>query len=111
MHLVNAKDRHRVLLLSGIAALFAAISSTTSLGNASIYDSALPSELLLGTLGFDVMSLVVSLALFGCLLALERGHDRYWLPWIGLQAICSMPMPSSHSGSSTHRCISSTSRS
>ncbi|HEU4994563.1 MAG TPA: hypothetical protein VFT29_07070 [Gemmatimonadaceae bacterium] len=85
MHLVDRKHRRLVLLLSGASAALAAISSALSLFNIDIYREALPPDLLFGTIGFDVMSLATSLAMLGCVLALHRGRDRFWLTWIGLQ--------------------------
>ncbi len=83
--LVDRKSRSRIFLLSGASALCAAVSSATTLSDVSIYEGRVAPELLLGTLGFDVMSLMVALALAACLVALARGAERYWLAWIGLQ--------------------------
>jgi hypothetical protein len=83
--LVERKSRRRIFLLSSLSATCAAISSIVTFLDLSIYDDALPSDLLVGTLGFDVMSLVVALGLFACLRALSRGAEGYWLLWLGLQ--------------------------
>lgn len=83
--LVDRTHRHRLFLLSGISALLAAVSAAATVFNLNMYGGVLPPEMRLGTLGLDIMSLLVAVALLGCLLALERGRERYWLLWIGLQ--------------------------
>ena len=83
--LVNEAPRHRIFLLSGISALLTVFAAGSTLLNTSVYDDALPSSLVLGTLGFDAMSLLVSLTLLLVIVALQRGADRFWLLWIGLQ--------------------------
>jgi len=83
--LIDRKHRQRVLWLSAISAAVAAVTATVTLTNIRIYEGVLPVQLLLGTLGFDVMSLVISVALVACLLALFRRREQYWLAWIGLQ--------------------------
>lgn len=84
--LIDREHAHRVLVLSGASAFFAAISATATLGNIEIYDHVVPPELLLGTLGFDVVSLIAAVALVACLAAIERHHPRWWLVWVGLQS-------------------------
>jgi hypothetical protein len=84
--LVDRVCRERVFLLSGLSAVLATLTSVTTLADVHVYDDALMPGLLLGTLGFDVMSVVVGLALLGCLWALWRRREQYWLLWIGLQS-------------------------
>ena len=84
--LVDRVRRRRVFLLSGLSAALAALTSASTLADVEVYANAIEPGLLLGTLGFDVMSLAVSLALIGCLWALEGRRERFWLVWLGLQA-------------------------
>lgn len=83
--LVNDAPRHRIFVLSGISALLTAFAAGTTLLNTSVYDEALPSSLVLGTLGFDAMSLLVAITMLAIIVALQRGADRFWLLWLGLQ--------------------------
>ena len=82
---VDRVPRRRITLLSGVGALLAGFSSIATLGNSSIYDDALPPALLVGTLGFDAMSLIVAAGILMSLVAIERGAERFWLLWLGLQ--------------------------
>lgn len=83
--LVDRAHRRLIVTLSGTSALLAAASAALTLGHIRIYEGVLPAELLLGTLGFDVVSLLAGVALGACLFGLHRRHERYWLVWIGLQ--------------------------
>ena len=82
---VDRVPRRRITLLSGIAALLAAFSAAATLLNARLYDDALPPALLIGTLGFDAMTLIVAAGILMSLVAIERGAERFWLLWVGLQ--------------------------
>lgn len=84
--LVNDAPRHRIFVLSGISAMLTAFTAGSTLLDTSVYDDALPPSLLIGTLGFDAMSLLVALLMLLVIVALQRGADRFWLLWIGLQA-------------------------
>jgi hypothetical protein len=84
--LVESRYRRPIFLLSGIAALLTAVSATTSLASADVYRGVISEQLTMGSLGFDVMSLLASVGLVGCLMAIERGHERWWLVWLGVQA-------------------------
>lgn len=83
--LIDRVPRHRIFVLSGTSALLTVFTAGASLLRPHMYDDALPWNLQVGTLGFDAMSLVVGLALFGLILALRRGGERFWLIWLGLQ--------------------------
>jgi hypothetical protein len=83
--LVDRTRRRRVFLLSGLSAALAGLTAASTLADVHVYDNAILPGLLLGTLGFDVMSLGVSVATIACLWALERRHERFWLVWLGLQ--------------------------
>jgi hypothetical protein len=82
---VDRIPRHRITLLSGVGSLLAVFSSIATLRNSSLYDDALPPTLLIGTLGFDAMSLIVAAGILVSLVAIERGAERFWLLWLGLQ--------------------------
>ena len=84
--LIDRVHRRRVFLLSGISALLTILTAATTLADVSVYDDALMPSLLLGTLGFDAMSLVAGAALIACLWALERKREQFWLAWLGLQS-------------------------
>lgn len=83
--LVDRVRGRRIVLLSGLSAALALLTSTATLADIDVYDNALMPSLLLGTLGFDAMSLVAGIALVGCLWAIERKREQYWLLWLGLQ--------------------------
>ncbi len=83
--LVHEAPRHRIFVLSALSALTTTFTAGTTLLDTGIYEDALPTSLLLGTLGFDAMSLLVALALLALIVALRRGADRFWLLWVGLQ--------------------------
>jgi hypothetical protein len=83
--LIDRSHQARVVLLSGLSALLALVSATVSLAFVRIYDGVLDPALLLGSLGFDVMSVLCAVGVIGCLTAIARGKRRWWLPWIGLQ--------------------------
>jgi hypothetical protein len=83
--LVDRVRRNRVLLLSGLSALLAVLTSVATLADVDVYDEALMPGLLLGTLGFDAMSLVVGVALLACIWALTKAREQFWLLWLGLQ--------------------------
>ena len=81
-------DRHhytQILTLSTMSAVLAGVASVATLLNTDIYDGVIPAELLLGSVGFDAMSLVISVVLVACLAGIKAGHDRWWLVWTGLQ--------------------------
>ena len=82
---VDRIPRRRITLLSGICALLAILSSVATLLNARLYDDALPASMVVGMLGFDVMSLLVGVGILVALVAIERGAERFWLLWLGLQ--------------------------
>ena len=82
---VDRVPRRRITLLSGIAAVLALLSSTATLLDSRLYDDVLPPALLIGTLGFDAMSLLVAAGILVSLVAIERGAERFWLVWVGLQ--------------------------
>jgi hypothetical protein len=82
---VSRTRARRVTLLSGISGGLAVLTSAATLADVNVYDDALMPGLLLGTLGFDAMALVVGVALIGCLWAIERRREEYWLLWLGLQ--------------------------
>ena len=84
--LVERAPRRRIFLLSGLSAVVTALTTVWTLSHTSVYDGALPPSLLLGTLGFDVTSLVASIAVAAVVVALDRGAERFWLLWLGLQA-------------------------
>jgi hypothetical protein len=84
--LVDRIGARRITLLSGLSAGLTVLTAATTLLDRNVYNDALMPSLLLGTLGFDAMSLTVGIALIGCLWAIERGREQYWLLWIGLQA-------------------------
>ena len=84
--LVDRAPRRRIFILSGISAAVTIATTVGTLLNTHVYDGALPPTLLIGTLGFDVMSLLVALALGGVIVALAQRRERYWLLWLGLQA-------------------------
>ena len=83
--LVDRVRRGRILLLSLVGAGIAAMTSAATLADVHVYDNALMPGLLLGTLGFDVMSLAVSLGILASVRALSRRRERFWLVWLGLQ--------------------------
>lgn len=83
--LVDRVRRRRILYLSLLGAGLAAMTSAATLADIHVYDTGLMPEFLLGTLGFDVMSLAVSLAIIACVWALSRRRERFWLVWLGLQ--------------------------
>lgn len=83
--LVESRYRRPLFLMSGISALLTVIASATSLADAHVYDGILSSELAIGSLGFDVVSLVAGSGVVACLFAIERGRERWWLVWLGLQ--------------------------
>jgi hypothetical protein len=83
--LVKSIPRRRVMLLSVISGVLAVVAAATTLIDLNVYDNALMPGLLLGTLGFDAMSLIVGIALLACVWAIETNRDRYWLLWLGLQ--------------------------
>ena len=83
--LVDRARRERVLLLSGLSALVSTLTAAATLSDVHVYDDALMESLLVGTLGFDIMTLVVSVVLGGCLWAIHRRRDQYWMLWLGLQ--------------------------
>jgi hypothetical protein len=81
-------DRHhhaQILTLSALSSVAAVIASSATLLNTDIYTGVLPPELFLGSVGFDVMSLIVGATLLFCLAGIKAGHDRWWLVWTGLQ--------------------------
>jgi hypothetical protein len=82
---VDRVPRRRITLLSGIGALLAIFSSLATLLDTRLYDEALPPALLIGTLGFDAMTLLVAGGVLVSLVAIERGAERFWLLWLGLQ--------------------------
>jgi hypothetical protein len=84
--LVERAPRRRIFLLSGLSAACTALTAGWTLSHTSVYDGALPPSLLLGTLGFDVTSFIVAFALAAVVVALDRGAERFWLLWLGLQA-------------------------
>jgi hypothetical protein len=84
--LVERRYRRGLLLLSGISALVAGTVAAASLSDFHVYDGLLPAEQIMGSLGFDAMSLLVAIGVIGCLYAIERGREEYWLLWLGLQS-------------------------
>ena len=82
---VERVPRRRITLLSGIAAVLAALSAIASFMSPELYERALPPDLLLGTLGFDAMILCAAIGIVATLVAVERGAERWWLVWLGLQ--------------------------
>ncbi|HEX7938663.1 MAG TPA: hypothetical protein VF483_06690, partial [Gemmatimonadaceae bacterium] len=42
-------------------------------------------ELILGSIGFDLMALLIGAGLLFCLARIKAGHERWWLIWTGLQ--------------------------
>ena len=82
---VDRVPRRRITMLSGVGALLAMFSSLATLSNSGLYDEALPPALLIGTLGFDAMTLLVAAGILMSLVAIERGAERFWLVWVGLQ--------------------------
>ncbi|MGH7679431.1 MAG: hypothetical protein ACRENU_13250 [Gemmatimonadaceae bacterium] len=84
--LIDRVRTRRVSLLSSFSALLAIMASAVTLADFHVYDDALMPGLLLGTLGFDAMSLIVGIGLLACLWAVEHKREQYWLPWLGLQA-------------------------
>lgn len=83
--LVDRFHRRSVLGLSALAAVSATVTAGATLINADLYEGVLSPDLLLGSLGFDVVSLLVSIVLLGCVAGLAKGRDRLWLLWTGLQ--------------------------
>ena len=83
---IGRRHQQRIVLLSGLSSLFAFTAAAVSLAFVGVYEGALDPVLLLGSLGFDVVSLLSAAAMFVCLLAISRGVRSAWLPWVGLQA-------------------------
>ncbi len=83
--LIDRRHRARILVLSSASAALALISATTTLTRPDLYREVLPRDMVTGALGFDAMTVVVTIALVGCLRALRRGRDGAWLLWTGLQ--------------------------
>jgi hypothetical protein len=83
--LVDHGHHKQILALSAMSAVLAGVASAATLLNVDIYDGAMPVELLLGSVGFDAMSLIVSVVLLGVLAGIKARHDRWWLVWTGLQ--------------------------
>ena len=84
--LVERAPRRRIFILSGISAAVTIGTTVFTLLNTHVYDGALPPALLIGSLGFDIMSLAVALGLMAVIVALHRRQERFWLLWLGLQA-------------------------
>jgi hypothetical protein len=83
--LVDRQHHTQIVALSTLSSVIALVSSSSSLLNSNIYANTLPPELLVGSIGFDAMSLLVSVAMLLCLAGIKAGHDRWWLVWTGLQ--------------------------
>jgi len=83
--LVDRYHLRRITLLSGASAVLAATSALAALFNRHMYDDVIPPDMILGALGFDIMSLLVALGMGACLAALYRGRESAWLLWSGLQ--------------------------
>jgi hypothetical protein len=83
--LVDRRHLLRITLLSGASAVLAAASASLTLANPDMYAGVMAPDMIIGALGFDLMSLLVALAMAACLTALWRGHDAAWLVWSGLQ--------------------------
>lgn len=83
--LIDRTHRRRIMFLSGASAALAGISAATGLADAGLYAEVMPAEMIIGALGFDLMSLLVAIGMAGCLLALHRGRESSWLLWGGLQ--------------------------
>jgi len=83
--LVDRKHHSQILILSTLSAALAAIASVATLLDPDMYTGRMPENLLLGSLGFDVMSVLISVGLLLCLGGIKAGHDRWWLVWTGLQ--------------------------
>jgi hypothetical protein len=83
--LVDRRHRTQILALSALTAVLALVAAATTLLRADMYTGRMPSELVLGSLGFDAMSVLISLALLLVLAGIRVGHDRWWLFWTGLQ--------------------------
>ena len=84
--LVDRRRTRQVMVLSSVTALFGAVCAASGLANYTMYLGTMPDELVLGSLGFDAISLGASVGMVACLYAIERGHEELWLPWTGLQA-------------------------
>jgi protein-S-isoprenylcysteine O-methyltransferase Ste14 len=74
------------LLLSSLAASLALLTSFSSLLDLDVYRPTTPHALLPGAASQDLVTVVASLGILGCVLATRRGHDKLWLVWTGLLA-------------------------
>jgi hypothetical protein len=82
--LIDCAQRRVVLLLSGLAATLVVVSACAALWNVQLYQPVMAEPLVIGSLGFDLVSLVSALLLLGCIWAIGQGLERYRLFWPGL---------------------------
>jgi hypothetical protein len=73
-----------LFFLSGLTGAIAIVISFFGILNNQIYLPYTPEKLLPGVMSQDIISLVASLGLFACLVAIKRGVNRAWLIWLGL---------------------------
>ncbi|NJL81093.1 MAG: hypothetical protein HC917_24060 [Richelia sp. SM2_1_7] len=85
-----------LFILSGLTAAIASVISFVGILNNQIYLPFTPEELLPGVISQDIISLVASLGLLVCLVAIRRGAHRAWTVWLGLTGYFFMHMPSTH---------------
>lgn len=84
--IIHRKHRRPILVLSTASGLQALASSGAALLNSDLYTGIIPRDLIPGSLGMDVVSLAVAVALLALIRPLARGAEGLWLIWLGLQA-------------------------
>lgn len=84
--LIEPSFRGRILLLSSLAAALTILSAAAAIRDPALYQGVMADSLVIGSLGFDVVSVLAAAALLGCVWAIRRGQERFWLVWVGLTA-------------------------
>jgi hypothetical protein len=84
--IIHRKHRRPILVLSAAAGLQALAGAGAALLNSDLYTRVMPRDLILGSLGMDVVTFAVAVALLAVLRSLSRGAEGLWLIWLGLQA-------------------------
>ncbi|MGB3757490.1 MAG: hypothetical protein WBA07_14120 [Rivularia sp. (in: cyanobacteria)] len=82
--MIPVKCQTPLFILSGLTAAIAGVISFVGILNNQIYLPFTPEELLPGVMSQDIISLLASLGLLVCLVAIRRGANRAWTIWLGL---------------------------
>ena len=82
--MIPVKCQTPLFILSGLTAVIAGVISFVGILNNQIYLPFTPEELLPGVMSQDIISLLASLGLLVCLVAIRRGAHRAWTIWLGL---------------------------